>query len=422
MSPPRIGELLVAEGLLSPSAIHRALGYQKEAAPRVKLGSILMTWDLIDETSLLRALATLHRCEAVTGDMLAEAPVEVVRMLPGPHAIRLNAIPYAFEKSRIRVAFVNPSDLGVIDEVAALTGHACVPGVATELRLLQAHRRFYGRALPLELRPVIPRVDASRPSRSIGLAAVAPPPVQTVLVTAPRARHETGESVPISVPELPIPPAPSGTSRETPPPVPARAAPVSEPRAEAPAAAPQPSSPTETAAAMWMTTPREPPPQSEAVLGMWSPAAAPPPISEEEIGDLAVASVPAEFPRVILFACRPDSLAGWRSRGVDARDVAALELSDAVPSLLGSVRDSGAPHFGRVDPERWPEALERLLDGPPPCAVFPVHSAHGVTAVLYADRRGAPMKFEDTGLLARAAAEIAALLAREAGSRIPPVS
>ena len=81
------------------------------------------------------------------------------------------------------------------------------------------------------------------------------------------------------------------------------------------------------------------------------------------------------------------------------------------------MRDSGAPHFGRVDPERWPEALHKLLDGPPPCAVFPVHSAEGVAAILYADRRGAPMKFEDTGLLARAAADIAALLVRESGAR-----
>jgi hypothetical protein len=390
MSPPRIGELLVAEGLLSPSAIHRALGYQKAAAPRVKLGSILLTWDLIDETSLLKALAALHRCEAVTGDMLAEAPVEVVRMLPGPHAIRLNAVPYALEKSRIRVAFVNPSDLGAIDEVAALTGHACVPGVVTELRLLQAHRRFYGRALPPELRPVAPRVDGSRPSHGAGLAPASPLPVQTVPVTAPRARRETAEPLSISIPELPIPPAPSETRRETPSPEPHRA--------------------------------ELPPTQSEAVRGMWSPASAPPPISEEEIGDLALASVPAEFPRVILFACRPDGLTGWRARGVDARGVAALSLSNAAPSVLGAVADSGAPHYGRVDPERWPEALGRLLDGPPPCAVFPVHSAHGVTAILYADRRGAPMKFEDTGLLARAAAEIAALLAREGRSRSHPTT
>jgi hypothetical protein len=421
MTPRRLGELLVAEGLLSPSAVQRALGFQSAAAPRVKLGSILLTWDLIDETNLLRALSALHRCEAVTGDMLADAPVDVVRLLPAPHAIRLNAIPYALEKSRIRVAFVNPSDLGVIDEVAALTGHACVPGVVTELRLLQAHRRFYGRALPPELRPVLPRVDAARASRADGLSPAAPSPVRTVPVTAPPPKHERGESVPISIPELPIPPSPAEARRETPSPPAHQSAPASADRPETSSAA-EPSGPIEATAPKGTTVRREPQPSIEPVPGVWSHAAAPPPISEQEIGDLAVATVPAAFPRVILFSCRPGALSGWRSRGVDAQGVAELQLSDALPSVLGDVRKSETPHFGRVDPERWPEALARLLDGPPPCAIFPVHSAHGVTAVLYADRRGAPMRFEDTGLLARAAAEIAALLVRESGSRIRPIS
>jgi hypothetical protein len=153
MTRPRIGEFLVAEGWLSAATVTRALGYQKSAAPRVKLGSILLTWDLLDEGNLLKALAALHRCEAVTGEMLTGAPVDVVRLLPAAHAIRLNAVPYALHKSRLRVAFVNPSDLAAIDEVAAITGKVCVPGVVTELRLLQAHRRFYGRALPRELHP-----------------------------------------------------------------------------------------------------------------------------------------------------------------------------------------------------------------------------------------------------------------------------
>ncbi|MGH9367114.1 MAG: hypothetical protein ACRD3M_05505 [Thermoanaerobaculia bacterium] len=415
MPPRRIGELLIAEGLLSPSAVHRALGFQKAAAPRIKLGSILLTWDLIDEPNLLKALAALHHCEAVTGDMLAAAPVEVVRMLPAPHAIRLNAIPYALEKSRIRVAFVNPSDLGAIDEVSALTGHACVAGVVTELRLLQAHRRFYGRSIPLELRPPSPRVE---PSRATGRAPVPQPAPSRPIPVA--AGNGTAEPAPITVPDLPIPAPPRPPRRETP----AQALPASSPSTPAPQgpaaeAAAMLSGTERTASAMRMTSLPEPPPQREGALGIWSHAAEPPPLSEAEIGDLAVASVPEDFPRVILLARRPGMVAGWSARGVSAEGVAAIRLPDAEPSVFGAVRESGRPHFGRVEPDQWPEALGRLLDGPPPCAIFPVHSSHGVTALLYADRRGAAMKFDDTALLARAAAEIAALLAREARSPGP---
>ena len=391
MPPPRLGERLVAEGLLSPAAISRALGFQKLAAPRVKLGSILLTWDLIDEASLLQALAALHRCEAVTGEMLATAPLDIVRLLPASHAVRLNAIAYGLTPSRIRVAFVNPSDLGAIDEVAALTGHACQPGVVTELRLLQAHRRFFGRAMPFELRPVVPRLEPTRATRTEPAAPTSPARAAIPAGSAPAPRPP--EPAPFSIPEIPIPPAPPG-------PVSAPARPPEADRSPARAAAPH-----------WL--PLSPDrPTSDFVLGMWS-SAIPRPATEEEIGDLALACVPLDFPRAILFADRQGAFVGWTARGLGPGDLSALRVPHGDPSVLRVVRESGAPHFGRVDQELWPEALARRLDGPHPCAVFPVDAGHGVAALLYADRRGAPMRFEDTGLLARAAAQIAALLARE---------
>jgi hypothetical protein len=412
MPPPRIGELLVARGLLSPAAVSRALGFQKSAAPRVKLGSILLTWDLIDEGNLLKALASLHHCQAVTGDMLAGAPVDVVRMLPAAHAIRLNAIPYALEKSRIRVAFVNPSDVGSIDEVSALTGHICVPGVVTELRLLQAHRRFYGRSIPLELRPLAPRAEPGQPSRlALGEARGASKPATAIPVEARGApAAEDVELPPITVPDLPIPPPPTMARREPAALESDRPPGASKPVAPAAAAAsPPPAEAREGASNLWIATPPMPP-QSEAVLGMWSHPA--PRATEEEIGDLALAAVPPEFPRAILFSERGGVLAAWRARGLPGGDLAEIGISASEPSVFLSVARSGAPHFGRVEPDQWPEPLARRIEGPPPCAVFPVHSGHGVAALLYADRRGAPMKFDDTALLARAAAEIAALLAR----------
>ncbi len=358
MPPTRLGERLVADGHLSASAVERALGFQSSTAPRARLGSILLTWDLIDEETLLSTLAALHRCEAVAGKTLAAAPVDVVRMLPAAHAIRLNAIPYALDRSRLRTAFVDPSDVHAIDEVSALTGHVCVPAVVTELRLLQAHRRFYGRALPAELPAVPHRTDAARASRPGG---VEPRPADvSVIPIRPEPREETASAglSEIEIPDLPIPPRPSA-ARPT------------------------------------------------------SVAASPPPLSAREIGDIALASVPVEFSRAILFSADGESLAGWRARGVAAPELETIRLSRAEPSIFAGVIETGAPHFGRVDEALWPRSLARLFDGPPPCAVFPVHSSRGVAALLYADRRGAPMRFEDTALLARAAADIAALIEQE---------
>ncbi|HTD53042.1 MAG TPA: hypothetical protein VK780_08455, partial [Thermoanaerobaculia bacterium] len=155
----RIGELLVAEGLLSESAINRALGYQRVSAERIKLGSILLNWDLLAEDALLETLAKFHHCPPVSGVMLAQAPIEVVRLLPSAHAARLGAIPYALEKSVLRVAFANPSNLGAIDEVSALTRKRVVPGVTTEIRLMQAHQKSYGRHIPHEYRTILQKIE-----------------------------------------------------------------------------------------------------------------------------------------------------------------------------------------------------------------------------------------------------------------------
>jgi hypothetical protein len=146
---------------------------------------------------------------------------------------------------------------------------------------------------------------------------------------------------------------------------------------------------------------------------MWSHDASPLPLTDLEIGEIALSRVPLEFPRAILFMSGPDGLTAWRSRGVDVPGFEMVRVSSADPSVLGIVQQTGTPHFGRVDDELWPQVLSRALDGPPPCAVFPVHFAGAVAALVYADRRGAPMRFEDTALLARAAADIAALLDRD---------
>lgn len=159
MAPRRIGELLVSEGLLSESEIHRALGFQRLSGERIKIGSILLNWDLLGEETLLAALSRHHRCPAVTWPMLADAPFEAVRLLAAPHALRLGAVAWSAEGRVVRVAFTNPSDLAAIDEVAALTGRRVVAGVTTEVRLFQAHQKFFGRHVPLQYRAILQKLD-----------------------------------------------------------------------------------------------------------------------------------------------------------------------------------------------------------------------------------------------------------------------
>lgn len=244
MAPRRLGELLVAEGLIPEAAISRALGYQRVSGDRVKLGSILLGWDLLTEEALLAGLAKHHRVPAVSWETLFAASMEVVRMLPGAQAIRIGAIPYAAEKGLVRVAFMNPSNLAAIDEVAALTGRRVAPGVATEARILQAHQKFYGRHIPLEYRPIVQKLqrrtttglrptgvdfrqadiidterastEVPRPAGSDRFSAGIAIPVEAA--DAPRSQEEISSDQPLAIPDFPPlavpPPPPSAYSAE----------------------------------------------------------------------------------------------------------------------------------------------------------------------------------------------------------------
>src|SRR5215470_14901087 len=162
---PRIGELLVADGVVSEVAVQSALGFQRHTGEPFRLGTILLDRDLIPEEHPLRALSSIHRCDFVTWSDLLKAPPGIVRALPERAAVRLAAIPYALEGRGIRVAFKNPSNLAAVDEVSAVTNRPVVPAVISEVRLLQAFHLFYGRPVPIEFRGVLHKLERNEERR-----------------------------------------------------------------------------------------------------------------------------------------------------------------------------------------------------------------------------------------------------------------
>ena len=462
MATRRIGELLVAEGLLSEAAVQRALGYQRQAGDRMKLGSILVNWYLLPEASLLSALAKLHGCRGVPWSELAAASPNTVRLLPAPHAIRLSAIPYGAENGFLRVAFVNPSNLAAIDEVAALTGRSVQPGVATEARILQAQRKFLGRPVPLEYQQIIQKFDrppaAALPpvekdfhtSQVVEIeGAVAPPRPRKAPATSP------GPALPgVELPGLELPVFPelspdaaarwSGGRRSTdegpaddsladwvggaisafrgdPPPE----APVADgPASDMPATIPpfrRANDPIDLAMArIGFPLNRD--------EGVGAPARrespeieTPPEISEltgyeartrDEIADSVLRDSLSSIPRVLLLGSGKSGVTGWRGRGagLSTDRIAAIRIPAAESSVFSSVRRTGVPHFGPLDATEWPKELADLFGRTPPeCAVFPIRVLEGVAAFLYADRLGEPMRHEDFALVARSAAQASRL-------------
>jgi hypothetical protein len=164
----RIGELLVAQGRISPEILSRALELQSFNEKGLRLGGILLKWGLLREDELLEMLGRIHHCPFVGLKVLEAAEPDAVRLLLPHQAQRLCAIPYALEERAVKVAFVNPSDLSAVDEVSFITRKRIKPAVTMEVRLLQAQQQLYGLGVSPAVWGVLQRLHRLTKKRETG--------------------------------------------------------------------------------------------------------------------------------------------------------------------------------------------------------------------------------------------------------------
>jgi len=415
---PRIGELLVADGVVSEKAVQSALGFQRHTGEPFRLGTILLDRDLLDEENLLRALAAIHRCDSVTWAEILKASPQVVRLLPERAAVRLAAVPYALEGRGVRVAFKNPSNLAAVDEVSAVTNRPVIPAVITEVRLLQAFHLFYGRPVPIEFRGVLHKLERNEERRLYRQRATreAPEPVE-----APFEGRSvnSGQRIPIAS----TPPAPARSTQYAAPFLSAEQA--GGELADAPdllpdfTPAPAPGD-EEVADGMWRPAPLDA--DDSAVSAMWAarPAARrrekPSVPARDRLAESTLETVCARLPRAVLLTSAQDAVHGWTARGsgLNRDQVAGIRIPWGEPSIFAFVKLSGSPHRGSLSRILMPPKLAALLGDKASacCAVYPVRIKDRLVAFLYADRLGAPLSEEDYRNLEIASSALGSSLAR----------
>ncbi len=418
---PRIGELLVSEGVLSDVAVQSALGFQRHTGEPFRLGTILLDRDLLPEENLLKALSSIHRCDYVTWPDILKTPPQVVRLLSERSAVRLAAVPYALEGRGVRVAFKNPSNLAAVDEVSAVTGRPVIPSVISEVRLLQAFHLFYGRPIPLEFRGVLNKLERNEERRLYRTRATLPSPVGGRFVNA------RGNA---AARQIPIAPGTSPADAARPLSYAAPFVSAENPGrelADAPDFLPdfEPAhtpTPDELADGMWQP---EAAAQDRIVGTMWErPAdAAPAPQPAEvrspardRLAESTLETVCGRFPRAILLMSGQEAVQGWTARGSGlTRDrVASIRIPWGDPSIFAFVKLSGSPHRGPLSRVLVPPKLAALLGdkAAASCAVVPVRIKDRLVAFLYADRLGAPMTEDDYRSLEIASSALGSSLAR----------
>jgi hypothetical protein len=133
---PRLGEILVEQGVLSAEGLRSGLEACRHQGGR--LGTWLMRLGLVNEAQLLGALAKQSGCPSAHTLELATAAPEVRALIPDAFARQHLVVAFSRRGRTLDVATLSPNDLVLLDEISSLTGLVVRPYVATEAALTAA--------------------------------------------------------------------------------------------------------------------------------------------------------------------------------------------------------------------------------------------------------------------------------------------
>lgn len=309
---PKVGEILVQAGIIDELQLASALGEQTRWGRR--LGMTLIKLGMVQEGQLVRALAKQFDLPVASLSGKKIAP-EVIALVPAKVACDHSVIPLFVKKdgpkAQLFLGMEEPSDLGVLDDLAFRTGMLIRPVMVGPSEIGEAIDRYYTAksvpAAPASREPARPG-DTLSETNLRRIREETPP-------AAPRAAP-----IPTSVQAPPLALIPSNESVFTPIPVPEAieeiTAPVQPPAAAAPA------------------TPLEQAIQPPAPPSVATPPAAPPaPTAEQASAPIAApASGPALSPAAPSLAAN-DALAAERAHLLEETERTRL-VAKAIAHLL----------------------------------------------------------------------------------------
>ena len=138
----RIGELLVAEGLLDKKELDEALTAQQIYGGR--LGTVLVEHGFVHEDDVARLLARQLGVPVAGREDLADVPDDVVSLVPQHLAEKFGIVPYRFNGSRVTLAMADPTNLQRGDEIQFALGRSAEFTACAEIVLARALEKYYG--------------------------------------------------------------------------------------------------------------------------------------------------------------------------------------------------------------------------------------------------------------------------------------
>ena len=137
----QLGELLVAQGVLTPEQLAQALARQR-TEPGTRLGRLLVEMGLVTDVQICEAIA--EQLQIPAADLVAvDIPTEVLSRVPKELAIKYGCLPWFVEGRDLYLIMADPTNIVAADAVAFAAGLRVRPVVAPELEVVAAIQRFY---------------------------------------------------------------------------------------------------------------------------------------------------------------------------------------------------------------------------------------------------------------------------------------
>jgi len=138
----RVGEVLVSEGLITPIQLEEALEKQKHEKGK-RLGEILVEAGVISEEAMLVAMAIKLRMRFIDLAHITPSP-EARNMVSSSLARKYSLLPIFMDDKKLIVAFSDPANLSVTEDIAFHSGHRVVPVFATREQVTGLIEELYG--------------------------------------------------------------------------------------------------------------------------------------------------------------------------------------------------------------------------------------------------------------------------------------
>ncbi|HET8578773.1 MAG TPA: type IV-A pilus assembly ATPase PilB [Methylomirabilota bacterium] len=136
----RLGDRLVAEGLLTPEQLHKALTEQRGTSD--KLGTVLVRLNLVTEDSLVAFLSRQYNVPSTSLSQLDVDP-EVLKLVPEQIAKKHEVLPIKRQGNVLTLAMADPTNVFALDDVGFMTNLQIQPVVASQGALRKAIEHFY---------------------------------------------------------------------------------------------------------------------------------------------------------------------------------------------------------------------------------------------------------------------------------------